>query len=63
MIPLRRRTCAAILAAGGAARVNVFTRIQLALFGLVPRNAKPAMPVELAILHKWAPFSIWAASY
>ena len=37
----------AILAAGGAARCNVFTRIQLALFGQVPWRATPAMPVEI----------------
>ena len=36
----------AVLAAGGAARSNVFTRITLALFGQVPWRAVPAMPVE-----------------
>ena len=38
---------AAILAAGGAERTNVFTRIQLALFGVVPWRAVPVMPVEI----------------
>ena len=37
----------AVLAAGGAARCNVFTRITLALFGQVPWRAAPAMPVEI----------------
>lgn len=53
----------AILAAGGAARTNVFTRFQLALFGFVPWRATPAMPVELVLLPATAPFSIWKVSY
>ena len=36
---------AAILAAGGAERGNVFTRALLALFGEVPWRAVPVMPV------------------
>lgn len=53
----------AIVAAGGAAAANVFTRIQLALYGIVPWHAVPAMPVELVLLPRQAPFSIWAVSY
>ena len=43
----------AILLRGGAARTNVFTRIQLALFGAVPWRATPAMPVEIMHLPRW----------
>ncbi len=57
------RVRGAILAAGGAARANVFTRIQMALFGVVPWQAVPAMPVELVLLPRKAPISIWAVSY
>lgn len=54
---------AAILAAGGAARSNVFTRCTLALFGLVPWHSVPVMPPELILLPKWFPFHIGKISY
>lgn len=53
----------AILAMGGAARANVFTRIALALFGQVPWRAVPVMPVELNLLPKWFPFHLDKVSY
>src|SRR5262249_1914258 len=37
----------AILARGGAGKTNVFTRIQLALFGETPWNTTPTVPPEL----------------
>ena len=54
---------AAILAAGGAERSNVFTRIQLALFGQVPWRAVPCMPVEIMHLPKWFFFHLSKVSY
>jgi squalene-hopene/tetraprenyl-beta-curcumene cyclase len=53
----------AILAAGGAARSNVFTRCTLALFGQVPWHAVPIMPPELILLPRWFPFHIGKISY
>ena len=53
----------AILACGGAAKANVFTRIQLALYGEVPWRAVPAMPVEIMLLPRWFPFHIDQISY
>ncbi|GAN54721.1 squalene--hopene cyclase [Tanticharoenia sakaeratensis] len=53
----------AILDHGGAARSNVFTRFQLALFGEVPWAATPAMPVEIVLLPRSAFFSMWNMSY
>ncbi len=53
----------AILAAGGAERSNVFTRIQLALFGQVPWRAAPVMPVEIMHLPRWFPFHLSKISY
>ena len=53
----------AILARGGAARTNVFTRIQLALFGQVPWRATPAMPVEIMHLPRWFFFHLSKVSY
>ena len=57
------RARAAILAAGGAARSNVFTRCTLALFGQVPWHSVPVMPPELLLLPKWFPFHIGKISY
>ena len=48
---------------GGAARVNVFTRTTMALFGVVPWRAVPVMPVEIMHAPGWFPFSIWRISY
>src|SRR5580700_6021357 len=53
----------AILARGGAARANVFTRIALALFGQVPWRAVPYIPVEIMLLPKWFPFHLDRVSY
>eukprot|EP01037_Dinobryon_pediforme_P005759 gene5759-5822_t len=52
-----------ILAAGGAERTNVFTRIQLALFGEIPWRGVPVMPVEIMLLPRWFPFHLDKVSY
>jgi squalene-hopene/tetraprenyl-beta-curcumene cyclase len=57
------RARAAILAAGGAERTNVFTRVQLALFGEVPWQAVPTMPVEIMLLPEWFFFHLSKVSY
>ncbi|MCX2561768.1 squalene--hopene cyclase [Acetobacter farinalis] len=61
--PHMRRAREAILDHGGAERTNVFTRIQMALFGDVPWRATPVMPVELMLLPRKAFFSVWNMSY
>ena len=53
----------AILARGGAARSNVFTRTLLALWGFVPWRAVPVMPVEITLLPRWFFFHIDKISY
>ncbi|WP_245549197.1 squalene--hopene cyclase [Noviherbaspirillum massiliense] len=53
----------AIRARGGAETCNVFTRILLALFGIVSWRAVPAMPVEIALLPEWSPFHLSKVSY
>jgi squalene-hopene/tetraprenyl-beta-curcumene cyclase len=57
------RARAAILAHGGAARSNVFTRIALALFGELPWRGVPFLPVEIVLLPRWFPFSLGKVSY
>src|SRR6185312_67323 len=61
--PHMARARAAILARGGAARANVFTRVLLALFGEVPWRAVPVMPVEIMLLPRWFPFHLDKISY
>jgi len=61
--PHMRRAREAILARGGAAHCNVFTRIQLALFGQLPWHAVPVMPVEIMLLPRWFPFHLTKISY
>lgn len=58
-----RRAREAILRHGGAETSNVFTRIQLALFGAVPWHAVPVMPVEIMHLPRWSPFHLSKVSY
>ena len=61
--PHMARARAAILKAGGAAATNVFTRIQLALFGAGPWDAAPAMPPELILAPRWFPIHLSKMSY
>src|SRR6202045_313542 len=58
-----RRARAAILAQGGAANTNVFTRALLALFGALPWRGVPVMPVEIMLLPRWFPFHVTKISY
>ncbi|WP_088347880.1 MULTISPECIES: squalene--hopene cyclase [Rhodomicrobium] len=58
-----RRAREAILARGGAADSNVFTRVLLALYGVVPWRAVPVMPVEIMHLPRWFPFHLSKISY
>jgi squalene-hopene/tetraprenyl-beta-curcumene cyclase len=53
----------AILALGGAQATNVFTRIQLALYGAAPWKTVPTMPVELILLPRWFPIHLSKMSY
>ncbi|KAG6550217.1 hypothetical protein Mapa_008177 [Marchantia paleacea] len=62
-----RKAKAFILAKGGLSRVRVFTKINLALFGLLPWTAIPVLPPELILLPAQLPvslyrFSSWARS-
>ncbi len=53
----------AILAHGGAAKCNDFTRVTLALFDQVPWRAVPVMSVEIMLLPDWFPFHLTKVSY
>ena len=53
----------AILERGGAAEANVFTRMQLALYGEVGWDEVPTMPVELMLVPAWFPVHLSKMSY
>jgi squalene-hopene/tetraprenyl-beta-curcumene cyclase len=61
--PHMRRAREAILARGGAARANVFTRIALAIFGQLPWRGVPFMPPEIMLLPRWFFFHIDKVAY
>jgi squalene-hopene/tetraprenyl-beta-curcumene cyclase len=61
--PHMARARAAILARGGAARANVFTRITLALFGQIPWSGVPFIPVEIMLLPRWFIFHLEKVAY
>jgi squalene-hopene/tetraprenyl-beta-curcumene cyclase len=52
-----------ILARGGAAGANIFTKLMLALFGFIPWRAVPVMPVEIMLFPRWFPFHLDKISY
>ena len=62
-LPHMKKARTAILAHGGAAKANVFTRITLALFNQLPWRGVPVMRPEALLLPKWAPFHIDKVSY
>src|SRR3954453_8323011 len=61
--PHMKRAREAILAHGGAAESNVFTRSLLALYRQAPWRAVPVMPVEIMLLPCWFPFHLDKISY
>ena len=61
--PHMARARTAVLAAGGAQAANVFTKLQLALFGAGSWAVVPAMPVELMLAPRWLPIHLSKMSY
>ena len=53
----------AIRAHGGANACNVFTRIQLALYGDMSWSEIPIMPAEIILLPRWFPITLGKMSY
>jgi squalene-hopene/tetraprenyl-beta-curcumene cyclase len=53
----------AVLGRGGAGACNVFTRILLALYGVLSWRAVPQMPVEIMLLPRWFPIHLSKISY
>ena len=53
----------AILARGGAANVNVFTRFLLTFFDILTWRSVPVLPIEITLLPRWSPFHLYRVSY
>jgi len=51
-----------ILESGGPTKARVFTKVHLAMFGLAPWEAAPAMPLALILAPTWAPINIYEFS-
>lgn len=52
----------AIRAAGGAEKVNSFTRYYFALLGIIRYSQCPAVPPELMLIPRWLPFNLYEMS-
>jgi squalene-hopene/tetraprenyl-beta-curcumene cyclase len=52
----------AIRRAGGAEKINSFTRYYLALLGIIEYSQCPAVPPELMLIPGWMPFNIYEMS-
>jgi len=61
--PEMRRARQAVRELGGITKVNVFTRILLALFGEFDWRGVPCMPVEICLLPRWFYFNLYQISY
>lgn len=61
--PTLQRACQRIRELGGITRVNVFTKILLALFGEYDWRGVPCMPVEIVLLPRWCYFNLYAIAY
>lgn len=57
-----RRAREAILAAGGAEKMNSFTRFYFALLGQISYAQCPAVPPELILIPTWCPFNVYEMS-
>lgn len=53
----------AILAHGGAARANVFTRMLLAMYRQIPWRGVPFVPVEIILFPRWFFFHLSKVAY
>ncbi|HEX2635393.1 MAG TPA: squalene--hopene cyclase [Bradyrhizobium sp.] len=61
--PHMMRAREAIRSRGGAIHSNVFTRVMLAMFGVMKWRSVPVIPVEIMLLPLWFPFHINKMSY
>jgi squalene-hopene/tetraprenyl-beta-curcumene cyclase len=56
--PFMQEARANIIRRGGIPQMNTFSKLYLALLGQFPWKYLPAIPVEMVLLPRWAPFHI-----
>lgn len=61
-VPVMEKARKFILSQGGITKIRVFSRIHLALFGLVSWEICPKMPIAFIQLPEWAPVNIYEFS-
>jgi len=52
-----------LLARGGAAKANVFTRMMMALYRQIPWHGMPCIPIEAILMPEWFPFHMSKIAY
>src|SRR6266513_2365891 len=60
--PFMQDARATIMRLGGIPQMNTFSKLYLALLGQFPWKYLPAIPVEMVLLPRWAPFNIYKMS-
>jgi squalene-hopene/tetraprenyl-beta-curcumene cyclase len=60
--PFMQEARANIIRRGGIPQMNTFSKLYLALLGQFPWKYLPAIPVEMVLLPRWAPFHIYKMS-
>src|SRR5881398_3756950 len=60
--PFMQEARATIMRLGGIPQMNTFSKLYLALLGVFPWKYLPAIPVEMVLLPRWAPFHIYKMS-
>src|SRR5881409_2193397 len=60
--PFMQEARANIMRLGGIPQMNTFSKLYLALLGQFPWKYLPAIPVEMLLLPRWAPFHIYKMS-
>jgi squalene-hopene/tetraprenyl-beta-curcumene cyclase len=60
--PFMQEARATIMRLGGIPQMNTFSKLYLALLGQFPWKYLPAIPVEMVLLPRWAPFHIYKMS-
>ena len=51
-----------VIKSGGVAKVRTSTRIWLAIFGLLPWDEVPQLPMDLILIPSWSPINIYTLS-
>ena len=60
--PFMQEARANIIRRGGIPQMNTFSKLYLALLGQFPWKYLPAIPVEMVLLPRWAPFHVYKMS-